>query len=246
MKSASHPERGSAMLYIILGIMLIATLSYLVTKGFRFSDSSLTKDQSAMAAQDIMFYGDSVAKGVEKLRLRGCTENQLDFSNGGISRRKDGVAYVYTNGNAPGDGSCSVFTPGAGGVNPLLLTSGYVDPALVPDTVLDPRSFIVLPVRVLGIGTDANAPASGDLVIWIVRLTKETCMRINDILGIPNPGGNPPVDVFASILTFIGVYGAVANPIGDEASVLVGRTAYCVAYNTDGLNYMFHRVLVAR
>lgn len=244
--SSLNNERGSAAFYILLAIALLAALTYATSKGARFGSKALTDDQARLVAQEIIDFGNTMAAAVQKLRLRGCTPEQINFSgNGGVSKTSPGVAYDYTNINSPGDGSCNVFSENGGQVTARLLTSGFMDPALMTGSMFHPAGFYVSSARVLGVGSDD--PANGnDLLFWQGRLKKEVCIAINNILGIKMTGPDPTVDAYNSNAPFNGTYLATANPIGDVATYLNGKTAFCNASVGDGKNYIFHQVLIAR
>jgi hypothetical protein len=78
---------------------------------------------------------------------------------------------------------------------------------------------------------------------------KEYCMAVNDILGIANPGGAPPVDTnIWSGHRFTGTFEYSAG-FGDngEAPEIHGQHSACIQETTGGGNwYRFYHVLIAR
>lgn len=250
MKRASHhPQSGSAFFIILVAIAMFSALSYVSFKGSRISEGALSSDRARIAAQDIISYGDAVAKAVQSLRLRGCSPNQITFEgNSGKSINSSGTAYIYTNALAPTDESCHVFSPNGGQVNPALLSQGHIPPSSVPAGWMDSRSFVIMPGRVVGLGEDAADSDSTDLIMWIGRLTRDTCVKINEIVGVDNPGDNPPIDtVDCNSAAFTGSYPACANPFGDSASSLKGKSAFCSQdVAGDSNQYVFKRVLLVR
>lgn len=241
--SSSHPEYGGAGFYIILAIVLFAALTYAVSQGSRFGTTTLTNDQAKLAAQEIIEYGSAMANTVQKLRLRGCTDIQVDFSGGG-SKKGNGGLFPYANTNAPGDGSCNVFSANGGKLNPPTITVGSIDPSLPNQSWMHSQSFFVSASRVAGVGDDATT----DLLFWFGRLDKDVCYEINKILGINlSAGGVTTADAFScSSLSFDGTYPVCADPIGDSNTALFGKTAFCNQAQGSEYHYIFHQVLIAR
>lgn len=237
-------QAGSAFLIIMLAIAMFAALSYAVFRGSRQSMSSLTREQVTLAAQEIIGYGDAVQKAVQTLRLRGCTEEQLSFIfTGGNSFQVDGTEYDYSNPSATPDDSCEVFSPNGGRILPRKLKSGFIPSTGLPHNWMAPDSFIVTTTRVHGVGTENGS----DLVMWVGRLQPEVCMKINDMLGVPNQSNLPPVDMFdCDGDIFHGTYSTCTNPIGDGTPVITGKSAFCSGYNASGQLYNYFVVLLAR
>lgn len=244
MNRAPSNQSGSALVFILIGIALFAALSWAIMQSSRGSAGALTQEQARLAATEIIAYGDAIAQAVQTLRLRGCTQTEISFSNnGGMSKSGNGVAFNYTNVNEPSDGSCNVFHMNGGKVIPKILSSGYVDPSLVPGTWMHAQSFYVSASRVIGHGSDSATPEGTDLLLWIGRLKPEVCRAVNSILDIPSetfvadPFAGPP---------FTGVYPAASEPLGNSFTAIQGKSAFCNMSSNDGINYNYHRVLIAR
>lgn len=238
-------QNGSIFFIILLAVAMFAMLTYAVSQGSRGSAAALTREQAKTAAQEVISYGNAIQKAVATLRLRGCSDTQLDFTNGGKSMRKNGNAYDYTNAGSPDDDSCDVFSMSGGKVTPQLLTSGYVDPESVGSTDMDSRSFVVTATRMAELGQDSGAGGT-DLILWLGRLEPEVCMAVNDLLGVSNPSDAPPVDDFDCDSTiFQGAYTSCGNAVGDIPE-LTGKSAYCSGYDDSGPMYNYFQVLVVR
>jgi hypothetical protein len=247
MTRPRNSENGSIFFIILLAVVMFGMLSYAVSQGSRSSAAALTREQARSAAQEIISYGNAIQKGVATLRLRGCSDTQLDFTNGGKSMRGNGNAYDYTNPNSPDDDSCDVFSINGGKVTPQLLSSGYVDSASISPAFMDVRSFVVTATRMAGLGEDSGAGGT-DLIIWIGRLRPEVCMAVSDLLDVDNPGTppEPPIDDFDCDGTiFNGAYTSCANAVGDIPE-LTGKSAYCSGYDDSGPMYNYFQVLVVR
>lgn len=244
----TNPRAGSVFFIILLAIGMFAALSYAVLNGSRTSTSGMSAESAKIAAQEIIAYGDTVARSVQMLRLKGCATEEISFAgNKSTSRRKNGSNFNYTNSNSSADYACYVFRLEGGKVNPTTLNSGYIDSSLIANaTWMDSNSWRVIAARVYPTWTDPTGPESTDLVMTLGRLTPEVCMKINDILGVTNPGGAPPVDSYScDTQIYTGTFPACADPIGDIPE-LEGKTAFCSGSSNNGLMYHFFRVLVTR
>ena len=241
-------ESGNVFIIIMMGIALFAALMFTFSRGVQEGTGKLSKKQAEMAAIDIISYGRKMERAINRLRRNNCSENQITFEdNADFSRQKDGTPYNYTNANSPGDFSCHVFNANGGKMTPQLIPPDYaVDPSLIPAGWLDPQSFLVTGIRVVGLGTESGASGT-ELIFWVGRLTNDVCMAINDKLGISNPSGAPPVDSWDnSIAPFTGAFADISNPVGDTITELQGKDAFCVAYDNSGLMNNFMQVLIIR
>lgn len=245
-------QSGNVIFIILLGIALFAALSYAVTGSMRGGSNfgGMNDQKAEIVAMDVINWGNQMTTAVAALRANGCTDTQITFeNNNGMSKRGSGTAYVYTNSNAPADRSCHVFDVNGGGVTPRLISpDAAVNPAQVNSGWMQSQSWIVSGNRVLGNGDDTNTPNGTDLVLWAGRLKKEVCIKINEKLGVTNPGGSPPSETFnCTIAVFNGSYANCSNPMGDLAEIK-GRKSFCLndpASGTDN-GYLYFQVLIAR
>ena len=93
------------------------------------------------------------------------------------------------------------------------------------------------------IGTDAAAgtESANDLFYQINMIKKETCMAINDLLGVTNPSGDAPArNSTGTVEQYInGSFSSNATATGPYVD---GKTEFCYK----GTNYYYTSVLVAR
>lgn len=235
MKQTSfQPEYGGVGFYIILAIALLAGLTYAVSKGARFGSKSLTEDQARMAAQEIYDYNTALAAAVQKLRLRGCSETQINFVS----------AANPANATAPGDGSCDVFGPNGGKV----IFRRVQEDKLRPDGG-DPAYRFVGRTKILDVGTAAE----GELFFWTRSISKDICMKYNDIAGVTNNAADAPVENgLNGTPDFIGTYTS-GTTLGDDndGAAFSGKMTGCykdgAETNADGDPYYdIYQVLIAR
>lgn len=240
-KKENSKEKGSAIIYILVAVALLGALSFAVSKGSRTNTSTLSDQQAKIAANEIISYGNTVAKAVGTLRLRGCTDIQISFENP--------LYTVYTNPSAPADKSCHVFDLAGGKVSYQAPDEDWLDSS--KSAVAEYGNLIVNgDNKVSGIADAAEE----ELVAIISALSQKICLEINNKLGVSNPGDVPPTDTngITEGTKFVGTYGASSSTIGDagtSSTALLGKTSGCV-HETAGCSgtdcYHFYQVLIAR
>ncbi|MCD8562902.1 MAG: hypothetical protein LRY54_02370 [Alphaproteobacteria bacterium] len=102
-----HSESGNVLLYILISVVLLAALSYAVTRSISSGGDQMNSERARMAATEILGYANSVANAASQLRLRGCKLAELSF---------EGASGTYTNASTPGDNTCKIFHASGGGV----------------------------------------------------------------------------------------------------------------------------------
>ena len=141
------------------------------------------------------------------------------------------------------------------------MNGGNMIPVIPPVDALDPR-FIGLSgtgqavaghssvqiFQVKGVGTDdvAGSETANDIVLSVNYLNPETCIALNDLLGVVNPGGNPPTAAYTGVGPFYGgnlTNFSLATIIMDVASNN-GQPAFCRRNGTT--YYQFVLTLVER
>lgn len=228
-KKNEQYERGSVFFYILLAIMLFAALSYAVSNDRDNSTDIFTEEQAKIAAQEIVEYGNTVANAVQKLRIRGCTETQINFANSVIAG--------YSTVGAPPDGSCDVFDVNGGNINaPIFGNNTY---ASNPPSI-NPVSFNG-DNQVINVGS-----AEAELVAFVSDIRQPICESINNILH----GDSTPftdTNLTAGSTKFNGSYNGSPQTICDGTAD--STTAGC-CHETTGCNagacYHFYQVLITR
>ncbi len=243
----SSSQSGSVFFIIILAIAMFAGLSYAVFKGGAGSGAQLTNDQARLAAQEVIAYTDTIAKAVQTLRLRGCSDTQISFANN-VFTAVDGTL-THPDGhnpNAPVSGECDVFKPQGGNVNPTYLSASatkmYRSPP--PAGWAKPGGLSTYAIISTGLGTPAH-----ELFIIPAFIEFNVCMKINEILGINNPDGKPPDDqaIAGGGNKYNGTY-LLTETVGDEIPQLGNASAFCksAANVMSPKEYHFYRVVLVR
>lgn len=245
----SRRESGNAFFIVMVGVVLFAALMFTFSRGARQGGDNLSETQTEMAASELINLAQRYERAVSRLRLKGCSENQISFDDHkDMIHETDGTPYNYANANSPADFSCHVFRPEGGNLTPYQLPADYVVGEDLPcPNCAHPRSLYITTSRVAGHGQESGS-AGSELVLWTGRVTRNLCMEINDQLGVPNPGGAPPQDDWDcnADQPFTGSFEDCTDGIGDEAAVLAGQDSFCVDFNGNGWTYIFMTVLIAR
>jgi hypothetical protein len=225
----SNSESGNILFYILIGVAMLAALSFAVTQGSRDSIQSVNADKQRLLATEIIDYGDTMQKAVAAIRLRGTPFASLSFAHPDLN------AAYGTPGAAPAH---EIFNPAGGGVlyRPALadvMASGLGQPYIFSAGN-----------EIQDVGTTCAADSCADLLLVLPGLKKDICSSINAIVGVDNPGGNPPEDNGADVALFAGT-ASYAQTLGDESAGLAGKTAGCF-YDKGATAYTYYQVLQAR
>ena len=240
MTKPCRRQHGSALFYILIAVALIAALSYAVSQTNRGNVSAVTGEQAKLAAQEIIEYGNIVAAAVQKLRLRGCSDTQIGFSNS-IWSLDDGTLIHPAGHNplTPGN-QCEVFHPDGGNVSASILpnNAGFA----IASGAVAKGSGIINTVDIVDVGTSAR-----DLVLFIYFIPKNACTIINDLLDAFD-SDVPPEDDWTGAGIFNGTYAGTAQ-IGEQEPAMAGKIAGCLkwpggSYGDNDVHY--YQVILAR
>lgn len=265
MKTKKY-QSGNIFLIVLLGITLFAGLAFTISRSMRSESTGRISDREIrLATTEIIEYSARVERAVNRLRRKGCSENQLSFEGvGEFMIDVAGNRLNLENKNAPEDFRCHVFHPDGGAVIERLpaLEKVAISARDLGQTGMDPRAMRFAPVRVLGHGSDEDDSSGTDLVMIVGRLSEKGCKDINEALEIdftlededPETGqegmkvfDNPPVDDWSCDTLFDGEFPDCSNPIGDRAEILQGLTSFCVDKGDNrGVNRSYVHVLISR
>lgn len=241
----NNSQRGSAIVYVFIGVILFAALALTFSRGMRDSTGNVSSKTAKIRAAEITGYADKVNMTVQKLLLKGCSETELNFKykydQGGLITWARGT-YLYVNPLAPVDGRCDVFVP-EGKMKPVLpLKMGVPASAFTAYSLSDRLHFTSYIMSVQGVGDDTYI----DLTLHMM-VDLDTCLEINKLVGVDTD--HPPQSALAfGGNNFQGVYTAGAgrriNPVG---SPLYGKDTGCY-YSKEATRfaYFFYKTLVAK
>lgn len=230
-------ETGSALIYILVAIVLFAALGVAVSR----INSGATPGNSEslqLQASEILQFSQAVRTAVQDISVNGVTETQISFENA--------IAAGYPNAGCATE-SCKIFAGSGGGLSYVKpqeqwLDSSHSAGANYGDWVFSGNNAVT------GVGTDGGSDTSVELLAILPYMKKDLCVKINAMLNIANPGGNPPQDDDTTDVTdkFTGTYtGSVV--MGGNAQI-PGQRAACVQDSGAPATapYHFFRVLSAR
>ena len=228
-------ESGNVFFYIFICAFLLGALSYAVAQGGRSSATSLSQDRIRLAAADVIGYADTIGKAVSQLRLRGTQIDELSFANSFLPSADYGV---YDDN--PTAATHEIFNPAGGAVV-------YQDPPEIATTTGTEQYQFLSNNAVQHIGTTCATASCADLLLVIANMNREICLQINNLVGVTNPGGEPPEDADIrenekwNPATGFGY----SQTIGDEDAALSGKSEACFAEtDEDPLEYVYYKVLM--
>jgi len=244
LKNQAFPrssERGSAVLWVFIIIALFAALNFAFMQNTRSGGggADITAEKMRLHAMEMVNYAQSVKAAVRQLLINGCDETEISFENS-VS-----IISNYTNPNSPTNKSCHVFEPEGGGLRFLAISEDALDASW---KATYPTRYS-LPEFKSGLQFEGVGTGESELHMHIGFLDKKACLAINKILGVSNPGGEPPVDLNSGgNIFFLGTYDPPkADGIGDDGGHdLPGRMVFCRQNNISPANYQFNQVLIAR
>jgi len=223
------------LILILIACALFGALTYAVSQNMRGSTGQMTSDQSKLAAEDIISYANTLGNTVQKLKLQGCADNQFDFVTGSTWTLVNGSPTMTANPSAPASG-CSVFSAQDGKTQSIIFPINYTTGVTPGPTSTALGHGKIYRVAVPGVGSSEQ-----DVVYCLARLSTDVCLKINDALGVTNPGGSPP-QISHTATNYDGTFTGTGKTIIDlSGGYITGKTAFCDKDNT-----ALWQVLIAR
>lgn len=235
---------GNVLFLILIAVVLFGALSYAISRGTRSGEGGMTKENVKIKASQIVQYGTYMASSVQRMFQLGMPATDFCFD-------ADGWGHDDYDHAACSRPQTHVYS--AGGVSWSKPVPGINDGS---DWYI-PANVCVAGVGVYG-GDDCDNDNSGDsedLVLILPNITRDTCLELNNRLGIENTDGEPPKaggSLFDSGMSkFEGTYadGTVINSNGSNPATLRRQSYGCVESGgptpPEGTYHYFH-VLLAR
>ncbi len=238
-------QSGNVLFLILIAVALFAALAYAVSSSTRNSSGSPSKETAKANAASIIQLSTSLRNSILRMKISNdCTDSTLDFGNP-VYMTNAGTLYNTANNNAPAN--CRLFDPGGGGMSAVI-----IGPAAF--TKNDPSSSTAggsklghLAIRIgqfKGVGTDgaAGTASANDIFLGMLYLNRDTCLAINELLGVTNTNGEPPITTYSGSM---GSYtnGALTGSYIVTSPETDGYSAFCHA---QGASYQYLAVLVER
>lgn len=218
-------ERGNVFLFIMLGVVLFAALTFTVSKSFQNQSTTgnLSKKEATLAASDILSYAQSVERAVNRIRRKSVSESDISFSF------ESGSAYEH---GTPQPTRNNVFNSAGGGATWKAPQAGANDGSLW---------FFTGETCIQDLGTGGSTCNTGgndeELIMVLPNVDILVCDAINERLGI----GVTPTDTGGNYDTtpFTGSF-------GNGTKIVLAGGPYTAACYTDGTNSDFYYVLLQR
>ena len=233
-------ESGNVLVYILIGVALLAALSYAVAHSNRGNVQKVGEERAGIVASEIIEYGEIIGNAVIQLRLREVSDTQISFENEEVSN--------YENPNCLED-ECKVFALDGGGVAYSAPKEDWLD-----DTYSDQPRYKELYFNGSAMALDKGSDDKDDLIMFIPYLKKSICKEINDHLGISVEYDETPSETsgpFETSAKFTGSYNDVPdfyvsgeNTTG-QSEIFSYYNAGCTKDSSGGA-YHFFKVLISR
>lgn len=243
--NTNHPhskENGSVLLWILVAVVLLAGLTAAMNQGSRTSSSQLSDQQARVVATEILSYLNTVRSSVQRMQMRGISEGDFDFSTD-IFKTHAGTPITTSNSSCTSD-QCKLYHPSGGGVTPSIVAkeAQIVHASPVPAMWQSGHSGFRI-MQVEGVGSELP-----DIVMLTAFISGPVCKAINEMVGVSNPNGKPPVFETNSIINeYTGTITSLPNSLSPvDHSALKGKMTFCNEEAADSGSYFLHAVVIAR
>lgn len=219
-----HNERGNALWFILLAIVLLAGLTVLMSRSSSTTDEAGDFERAQIKASEVMRVAKDFELGTQRLKSQGCSENELNFDYA--------PAVTGYENTTRADGSCDLFNGNGAGLV-------WREP---PPEMSSSTWFISGENRVEDVGCDSAADRCVDLIVMLPNVSLSGCLRINTLLGVTNPAGAPPADNDIELATKF--QGTFNDSEEISATELAGKPSGC--FDAGSGNYVFYHTLIKR
>ena len=218
-------ESGNVFMFILMGVVLFAALSFTVSRGFQGENTSrMSNREAVLAASDILSYVQRLERGLSKIRRKNVSENdiRLDYDTGS--------ATGYENAGCSAD-RCRVFSISGGGVRWQSPPDGAAS-----GTWIFTGSTCIADIGSGATGCDGDGVSNEELIVILPDVASNLCDALNDRLNISAPptdsGGGYSATKFTGAFT-------------DGTELILGNT-YRRACYSDGTDLHFYAVILER
>jgi len=215
-------------MYILLAVALYAAIAYAVTKSSRSGSNTISKDTIRLHLATVQNFALRVRTSIMRMKiLDGYEPWQIDYSKTGFTSN------TSSNTNCTSS-YCKLHDPSGGGIEGYILPQNYWATGSL-------GKYEFINVGIKGIGDDNQR----DLALLYAGVTKDFCLAVNDVSGVTNPSGNPPLDNHGNEGGYAPYSGALSNDVtlatppdlGVAAPEVAGKTMFCTDNN--GGSYYF-------
>ena len=224
-----YKERGNVLWFILVAIVMLSALTVLLSRSGSSVDQSGDVEQLRIKANQLMRYGSSFEKGIDRLKIiNNCSENDISFKNS--------IVATYNNTSSPADNSCHIFKTAGAGLQWRTFATDELNAG--GNNMAFINSF-----RIEDIGY--HTAISGSDLLMVARVSKNLCDRINMDIGLSTTAAEITVSTVDDWNNFfVGTFtdGHKIETAGD-ATGLIGAQTGCMIDN-NGHHIFYHVVLV--
>jgi hypothetical protein len=211
-KAEKSNERGNALIYVLIAIVLFAALSFTMGRQTDTGEASVLDDgQVELLAGQLISYAAQAESAVNQMLYSGAREDELDFT----LPNDTGFDSVTASDNIK-----KVFHPQGGG-----LTPGELDPKAVGGTasVVDAGWY-------LGAfnNTEWTKTAANDVMLSAFQVSDQVCAKLNEKIK-----GDPAIPQIAGPANLFNLFVDPAiHGIGSSAAFTEALCADCAGYSS--------------
>lgn len=234
-------QSGSAIIWVLMAVILFAAVGVALSYNSRTSTGIISGEQARAYAQQIIAYGNELKAATKRISLRGFSDGEISFENTLYVSASNAPTFTSSHSNCASE-SCKIFSPSGGGLTPMRIPAA----AATTETLTQPNQageVRFLSLSFVGAGTSQN-----DIVMRVIFLDKNVCMKLNEILGVTAAGELPPNDDVTGWSNDIKTYGGT-GVLGDQDTRIIGKSAACAKWVGGGqgeAEYHYYQVLLAR
>ena len=226
-------EAGNILWFILIAVALLGILTAVLSRSGSTVDQSGDIEQLRIRSGQILRYAKSIQAGIQDMKLRGVSENEISFENAD-------TATDYTNSNCTTN-ECRLFdVEGAG------LTYREFE------RVNDGSEWIFTASNNVGttagpVGTTADGTGN-DIIMLLPNAREDLCIQINRDLDV-GTAGTLPIDDQIDSAAFVGTFptGTLRILEGDTTGLELNRQeAGCFIDDNDSDKIYFYYVVLTR
>lgn len=241
-------QSGNVFLFILLGVFLFGALIFTLTKSGNQGVASMSKQKIQITISDIENFGIDLENTINRLRSKGCSENQisLNYDSDGDGNYLD-AGDSYNNASAPSDYRCHVFHS-SGGKMQWPDFSDFIDPKLQTNPDHNVVTFYNLFAGdpVITGRWNYTGTAEADLVLMVPFLYRQVCETIaKQVMGLSSVVSSGH---YLGVTTDIPYKNSFGGAFYSDHSVLVqSKPKGCIRLaNSVNYPYTYYHTIISR
>jgi hypothetical protein len=227
IKTCRKQESGNVFLFILIGIVLFAAITYVMSSSMSSQGTSrLSARQADLAVSEVMDFTRKLERAVNTMRRNGISESDISFENGG--------SFVNASCNDASDQNfpaCQIFNPLGAGLSMQDIPPNINDGSawhFTGRTCIEGGSAT---------GCDTDGVSNEELLAVLPNLDEQVCTLINQRLNITSI----PADTGGgySSSAFTGTY-------SDDSEIILAGGPYSSACFSRLGSFHFYTLLIQR